>query len=411
MQVHHISEEDLDFVFTKIGGKRAHVNADKRFAVGGDYKLGTSLIELKLLDEEGLLKKVRQEKLADLFHSYDPESPVIVIDRRRLSAEDRPKFDRIIEGPIKSHVSKANKQLKQSLIEHADAMSSVLMIINNGYMTLDHESLIDLVVHRVKNDARNIDAVVIAGIYYHSDGFDSYFLWPINCIAINQCRPFANFDDLRAGWNELAQDFMTRLMRGTLAGSLAKGPVHDSQFEVNNVTYVRPAPVIGKSSDFYVHGRPRKNNDQAMSIPPVGSTSPSISSSDWSQLKKLAPNSFEMHTSFDAWKRSEARGRAEETIVCPFVNLPVTVESWKKWCENQGRVGSIYDFANEIFKNKILDLIVGARDVSEVKILPSSYMAVVTDIIGQDCRNDVSHIASITSRPIGGATIEKKSQI
>jgi len=174
-------EADLDIVFDNSGGVRAHLDASRRMNVGADYRLGGAIVELKALDEEGLMKPSRQEKLAALFQEYEPERPVIVLDRRRLEPEDQARFDRIIEGPIKTAIAKANRQLKQSRLDQADATCSVLMVINNGYTTLDHETLKRFVARRVRQDTHEIDAVVVAGAYYHSDGFDSYMLWPIDC--------------------------------------------------------------------------------------------------------------------------------------------------------------------------------------------------------------------------------------
>src|SRR3954453_9283142 len=129
-QIRPLSEADLDFVLETAGGVRTHQSADRRSKVGADYKLGGTLIELKGLDEEGFTKISQQEKLAALFREYEPERPVIVLDRRRLKPEDQARFDRIIEGPIKTAIAKANRQLKQSRAEHADATCSVLLVIN-----------------------------------------------------------------------------------------------------------------------------------------------------------------------------------------------------------------------------------------------------------------------------------------
>jgi hypothetical protein len=236
-----LAETDLDFVLETAAGVRAHQDADRRSKVGADYKLGGTLIELKGLDEEGFAKISRQEKLAALFREYEPERPVIVLDRRRLKPEDRARFDRIIEGPIKTAIAKANRQLKQSRAEHADAACSVLMVINNGYTTLDHEAFAALVVHRVRQDAHQIDAVVVAGVYYHSDDYEGYLHWPIECVPINLDRRFAEFEQLRAGWDALGDRFMRQLVQGKSGPDQTKGPIVDTQFEMGGITYIRPA--------------------------------------------------------------------------------------------------------------------------------------------------------------------------
>ena len=91
-----------------------------------------------------------------------------------------------------------------------------MLVVNNGYTTLSHDDLKKLVEHRVLNDTKAIDAVVVAGAYLHSDGFDNYYLWPIDCVQINLERPFLDFERLREGWARLSERFMTDLVRGDL---------------------------------------------------------------------------------------------------------------------------------------------------------------------------------------------------
>lgn len=49
------------------GGRRAHPDSDRRTLRGADYVLDTCVIELKMLDDDGLAKPERQKKLAALF--------------------------------------------------------------------------------------------------------------------------------------------------------------------------------------------------------------------------------------------------------------------------------------------------------------------------------------------------------
>jgi hypothetical protein len=400
-QIRPLAESDLDFVMESAGGVRAHRDADRRSNVGADYKLGRALIELKGLDEEGFTKVSRQEKLAVLFQEYEPARPVIVLDRHRLKPKDQARFDRIIEGPIKTAIAKANRQLKQSRAEQSDATCSVLIAINNGYTTLDHEAFKALVAHRVRQDTHEIDAVVVAGAYYHSDGFDSYFLWPIDCIPINLDQRFAEFEQLRTGWNALADRFMTQLVRDELGPNRTKGPVADTQFEVDGITYIRPAPIIGAVSKFYVHGRPRKDSSGLTSCPPVGRTFPSVPRSEWLNLEKLIARPSDMFSSYQAWKQEEAQGQAEGEDICPFVTVPITAHDWTTWCSERGEADSIFQFANERFSQQVHELIARARELEGSRIVPARYVLAITDVIGQDRANDLSHIVIVNVRPNG----------
>lgn len=398
-QIRPLAEADLDFVLEKAGGVRAHPDADRRIDVGADYRLGGSIIELKGLDEEGFTKPSRQGKLATLFQEYEPGRPVIVLDRRRLEPEDQARFDRIIEGPIKTAVAKANRQLKQSRVEQMDATCSVLMVINNGYTTLDHEELKALVTHRVRQDTHEIDAVVVAGAYYHSDGFDSFFLWPIDYISINLERPFAEFEQLRAGWDALAEHFMTQLVLGKPGPNPTKGPVTDTRFDVGGTTYLRPAPVLGAKSEFYVQGRPRKDSSGLTSCPPVGLIFPLLTCAEWLRLKKLVPRPSDMLGNYEAWKQREVQGQAKGTPLRPFVRIPITTEDWEAWCEERGEIGSIFQFASERFNQRVRELALSAKNLDEATIVPSRYVLAITDVIGEDRANDVSQIVVVREMP------------
>lgn len=97
--------------------------------------LGSNVIELKILEDEGLDKPERQQKLAKLFREKFPSRPTIVLDRGILDLQGQRCYDRILEGPIKTAVSSARQQLQQSRKE-LNSNGTVLWVINNGYSSL-----------------------------------------------------------------------------------------------------------------------------------------------------------------------------------------------------------------------------------------------------------------------------------
>lgn len=404
IQVRPLSEADIDFALEAAGGVRAHPDADKRNNVGADYKLGNALIELKALDEEGFSKPERQQRLAALFGEYGPKKPVVVLDRKLLEPADQIRFDRIIEGPIQTAVRKASKQLGQSRSEYPNTDCNVLMVVNNGYTTLDHQALKDLVAHRARQYATEIDAVVVAGAYYHSDGFDTFFLWPTDYVPINLERPFKEFEKLREGWNHLANRFMTEMMTGDLGPNLTKGPVADTRFDVDGITFIRPAPVPGRASGFYVHGRPRHNSTGRTVSPPIGVTFPSLTRPEWERFNKLLADPSLMLGGYDAWKRHEQEGRERSDPLRPFLTIPLTTEIFETWCAARGfepAQASIFECANDLFGDKARDLIASATNRAGRQVVPSRYVIAVTDVIGQDCANDVSEILLVHEQPNG----------
>jgi hypothetical protein len=403
-RVRPLRESDIDFAIEAAGGTRAHPDANRRGRPGADYRLGSAVIELKALDDEGFSKPERQAKLAALFRKEFPNSPVIVLDRRRLPQSERPLFDRIVEGPIKSGVAKASKQLKQSRLEHADTTCSVLFVLNNGYTTFMHHDLKELVAHRVRNDTREIDAVVVAGSYYHSDDFDGYFLWHIDCIVINLLRPFREFEKLHEGWDCLANRFMMDAVRGNLGEHLERGPVLDTQFDIDDVTYIRPAPAIGGTSGFYPHGRPRKDSSDLATCPAVATTFPTLTRQQWEELNLRLGQPARLRGSFEAWLAMQAEAMITSQPLKPLVTMPLALPEWERWCagsEYSESVQSLFDFANDRFCTEVSVRLSHARERTVDALRPSRYVLVVTEVIGQDCANDISHIALVRERPHG----------
>ncbi len=403
-KVHPLTEADIDFVLDVAGGVRAHPEADKRGKPGADYYLGSTLLELKMLEDEGFLKSERQAKLAALFRPYSPERPVIVLDAEKLELGDRQRFNRIVETPIKVGIAKASKQLKQSRSEYPEAKCSVLFVVNNGYTTMSHDVLVQLVVHRTKNDTREIDAVVVAGSYFHSDGFDDCFLWPIDYIPINPENPFLEFDKLKEGWNGLADKFMTDMVTGASGPALEKGPVVDVQFDLDGVTYIRPAPVLGFPSAFYARGRPRMDSTGLSVCPPVATIFPLMSEEVWGAFNKRLNYPSCLLGSFGMWVREQGAAVRAGTSLRPTMLVPITLMSWVNWCSDQGvpeTVDAIFAYINQVFTDHVREGLEDVREHDLCKCGDNPYILVVTEVIGQDKANDVSHLALVEPNPNG----------
>ena len=400
-----LTEQDLASMVAAAGGTVAHPDATRRQRKGADFVLQNAVIELKFLSEDGFLKTKRQHRLASLFREEGFEAPVVVLDRENLSVTGQRKYDRIIEGPIKTEVASARKQLKETRRERPDATLSVLWVVNNGYTQLNHEELLRLVVHRVKNDTRSIDGVIVGGCYFHSDGFDNIFLWPLAYVPIRLVG-FPGYDLLHGEWNRFAEQFMTSAARGVLGSELGKGPVMDTQFEVERISFVKPAPPIGGESEFFPLGRPRESTSLAKRWPPVALTFPKLTRDEWSKMKNALPGVHDLCENYEDWLKHERRGRQEGTPVSPFVSVPITVSKWRHWCEENGldlTMISVRDYANCVFLDRLRATHSTAREMKEDCILPARYFLAMTHEIGQDKANDLSQIAIITHRLTGEA--------
>lgn len=403
-RVRPLSEEDIDGIVRAAGGERAHTDEDRRDKPGSDYRLAETLIELKSLDDEGLEKPERQTKLAALFLEHSENRPVVVLDREALPSDAQRSFDRILEGPIKSAVAKARKQLKQSKAEHPDAKCSVLFIINNGYTAIDHETLVRMVAHRVRNDTREIDGVVVAGCYFYSDSFDSYFLWPIEYVPINVGAPFASFQSLKTAWDAFAERFMSSVVTGELKPQTIKGPIVDTDFQYDGVTYVKPAPPMGLPSNFFQHGRPRENSTGLTKCPPVAITFPELSQDEWSSIRQVLDTGEYPFDDFESWQNERSAALTQGELLKPAVLIRTTCGEWEGWCDDEHRAkegGSVFEYAADQFHKRLRAMIASSNERSTGVIIPSRYVLAVTEEIGQDRANDISHIILIREVPHG----------
>ncbi|KTR99368.1 hypothetical protein [Pantoea dispersa] len=404
-----ISESDIDQIVENAGGKRAHPDAARREQPGADYVLGNCVIELKSLDDEGLAKPERQAKLATLFRPLNSDKPVVVLDRNSLPSSEQRNFDRILEGPIKTAISKARKQLKQSRLEHEETTTSIIWFINNGYTALDHDALLELIAHRVRNDTNEVDGIIVSGCYFHSDSYDSFFLWPFEYVPINLDKNFPEPDDLRRAWNDLADRSMTALMQQAPGKQEVKGPVVDTQFDIDNVTYVKPAPPIGSKSEFFSKGRPRLNSTGITTSPPVGLVFGDLSLGQWATFHQNLPNAQWLGTSHEDWKLGRADAAKQATDRQIFITIPVNWDAWVKWVgqPREHQHLTTHHYATHIFQERISVLLNEAKDIDRVKTLPNRYMLIVTEEIGQDKGNDISHAAIVVENSDGTQDFEE----
>lgn len=397
-RIQPIGEAAVDEIVTAAGGARAHPDADRRQKPGADYLLGDALVELKALDDEGLSKPERQRKLADLFRKYGDRRPVVVVDRTRLPESGQREFDGILDRPLNGIVKKARTQLVQSRSEFDHATCSILMVLNNGYTALGHEALAELLAHRARHDTREIDGVVVGGCYHHGDGFDSVFLWPLDYIPINANAPFRTFPELKRAWDAYADRTMTALVRGELPLDAGKGPVVDTQFEVDGTTYVKPAPPIGKASEFYIHGRPRKGGLEETGIPPVALTFPDMTAGEWSKFREVLQSDSLLCESYQEWRKRREKGFEAGSSLKPFVPMQVTMEGWAQWCMNNKQpwnASSVRRYANELFCEQLGALLHAARKRTRDSVVPARYVLAITEEIGQDQANDLTRIGLV----------------
>jgi len=164
--------QDIDFVISQAGGRRAYEDSERKTSKNADYVLGQSIIELKLLNDERFEKPEAQEKIGALFEGLQPDRPVVVIDPRTIEEGGRFKYEKIMQSPIQGAVRSARAQLKQSRKDIRENSTNVLFVVNNGFTATTHEALLEHVEKRARYHNAEIDAIVVAGCYLHVAGFD-----------------------------------------------------------------------------------------------------------------------------------------------------------------------------------------------------------------------------------------------
>ncbi|MDB6056573.1 MAG: hypothetical protein JWO95_417, partial [Verrucomicrobiales bacterium] len=254
LRIKKISEKGFDGLVARAGGTRVCDEAS------ADYLLNEAVIELKLVEEEGFEKTARQAKLAKLFRPTRPNSPIVVIDPRKLTDEDAAQYYEIVLGPIKRHVKKAADQLAQTSLRYTPPKVRVLVILNVGYTALSHQEFKKVTFRCVRSYGEEIDWVICGGIYYYSDAFDNFLIEPFEAIPINVKALFPSYSQLVMQWGKLAEQLAFDMMRTELPDAHSRMPCRDLVFTVNGVRYVKPAPKMPPSSFWPSGVRPRDNS-------------------------------------------------------------------------------------------------------------------------------------------------------
>ena len=178
----------------------------------------------------------------------------------------------------------------------------------------------------------------------------------------------------------------------------------DTFFDLDGKRFVKPTPPMGKSFDFFIHGRPRANTTGIDVCPTVAIIYPELTRSGWSELSELAPWAQDLGETYEAWLKRREEALAATTPSKPVLPVPVTVDGWLAWTGGEvpfDPVGSVATYAHQLFEEQGTLIIERARAADTARVVPPCYVAALTELIGQDEANDVSHIAMVRERPGG----------
>ncbi len=247
-----ITESFVDSVAHDLGWQRyLDVRTPLKGRLNADYLAEGAIIELKILEEEGLEKAERQRKLAKLLSVRGSNGKEVDISFESIPASVKQEVQKIISMPIQSAVKKASKQIRHSgedLARETDI--GVLLIVNNGYSYLDADNFERLVVQRCRNDSTRINYAFCVTVDYHQGGFDAYIFCTARGHTIREDDSWdvgpALADKFQARFNDAMTEMMQDQMNPKLwSNQLA--PVTDIRFESDGVHYVRRAPEVPDS--------------------------------------------------------------------------------------------------------------------------------------------------------------------
>lgn len=166
-----VNESFIDRVVLDVHGERLQTDNENRIV---DYRIGNWLFDLKDLQEEGLLKPERQEKLANLFAPYLTPPLPFQIDPQVLNESERRKYFDIISGPIQTQVKSTAKQIKSTRdLLAAPNLKGGIIFLNTGYGSFPPDEFGPLVDRFVKKDTKQIEAVLCISTWAVTNGFSS----------------------------------------------------------------------------------------------------------------------------------------------------------------------------------------------------------------------------------------------
>jgi hypothetical protein len=247
-----ITESFVDGVAHDLGWRRyldAYVPRDGR--LNADYLAKGAIIELKIMEEEGLDKKERQEKLAKLYSLSQPTSSDIDIAFENIPASISREVQKIISMPIQGAVKKAARQIHHSAEDLGRLTDDgVLLIVNNGYSYLNADNFERLVVQRCRNDSHRINYAFCVTVDYHQGDFDGYVFLTARCHTMRDKAPWDAEKALADKFQERFNDAMTKMMGDQMNPEFWQNnlpPVTDIRLERDGVQYVREAPAVPDS--------------------------------------------------------------------------------------------------------------------------------------------------------------------
>ncbi|HCG9257603.1 TPA: hypothetical protein NJ920_004626 [Vibrio parahaemolyticus] len=246
--VPRITESFIDSIMHEIEWHRyddlhQHQNGE----LNADYLGFNQVAELKIFEEEPLLKIERQNKLADIYHLSGNLDNLVNIDFTNVDSSIKAKLEKEISKTLKTPIKKASKQLKVTAENHSISGDKVLIAVNNEFSSVGAYEFTRLMENRCKCDSSTITHLVAITVEYHQGAFDARIDAEVEVRKIHADHAWMFEERFRESFFNHFELCMTQMLTAPEMIENQLPQIQTIKFESNGVTFVKVAEQIPDS--------------------------------------------------------------------------------------------------------------------------------------------------------------------
>lgn len=127
---------------------------------------------------------------------------------------------------------------------------------------------------------------------------------------------------------------------------------------------------------------------------------PKLSRNSWGLVKKALEDSWKLQDSYEEWVKFSIEEENEyENIIQPFIRIEIKHDDLAEKVEDNyiASFSDLCNYANDIFSERVREIIFSARNIKGTKIELDKYILLVIREIGRDKKNDLCSIYLATN--------------
>ena len=212
-----------------------------------DYLGFNQVAELKIFEEEPLLKIERQNNLAEIYRSSGDFDNLVSIDFTNMDSSIKVNLEKEISKTLKTPIKKASKQLKVTAENHSISGDKVLIAVNNEFSSLDADEFTRLMENRCKCDSSTITHLVTITVEYHQGRFDARIDAEVKFRKIHEDHAWKFEECFRKTFFEHFERSLTQMLTAPEMIESQLPAIQTIKFEKNGVTFVKETEQIPDS--------------------------------------------------------------------------------------------------------------------------------------------------------------------